>query len=138
MHVIRHDYRNAKIYFCAVVMQAGFQHNRANLDREYPPLMRAEGNEMLLEVTLHMRKRAPVKSLRHDEQSRDSRHRLSGGANLSSHVTAAKPRRSIFRTVALKEIPDRECHQRKSRRATLARTAEAAIPTRSPSDDSDS
>ncbi len=82
MHVIRHYDHDSEIEFCSVVMETAFENDRTYLLWKNPPLVSAECYKMLSAINLQMRKLPAVESLRHSESCGDSRHRLSGRAEL--------------------------------------------------------
>ena len=77
MNMIRHHDSNTEIEFLPIVMKTTVQDNSSSTLRKNPPMLRAESHKMLLVVALKMRKPSTIKSLRHKQECRDSRPRLS-------------------------------------------------------------
>ncbi len=76
--MIRHNKGDVEVESCFVLVQAAFQHNRAHMLGKNPPVLGAEGDEVLMVIDLEMRKLPAVKGLRHRcEECGDSRPRLS-------------------------------------------------------------
>jgi hypothetical protein len=65
MNVIGHHYRCAEVEFYFVIVQATFEDDPAGGLGKDPPMIRAEGDEVLAFVTLKMRELSPVKSCSH-------------------------------------------------------------------------
>ncbi|MFZ0860770.1 MAG: hypothetical protein WAN18_08830, partial [Candidatus Sulfotelmatobacter sp.] len=65
MNMVRHHDGNTQIVFRSVVVQTGFQHERAHLHRKKPPPISAESHKMLMVINLKMRKLPTVEGLRH-------------------------------------------------------------------------
>src|SRR5271170_2448280 len=72
MNMIRHHDGDAQVELDAVVMQTAFEHKRPHKFRQSPPAISTECNEMLLVITLKMRKLPPIKCVPHKESSAES------------------------------------------------------------------
>lgn len=77
MNMIGHHDRDPQVESFAVMMQTAFQHDGADKLRKDPPVIGAEGDEVLFVITLKMRKLSAIKSPRHKVVCGESRLRLS-------------------------------------------------------------
>jgi hypothetical protein len=134
MHVIGHNHGNPKIEFVSVIVQTAAERDGTHRFRKNPSTISAECNKVLPVINLKMRQLPPVKRLWH----KGSKFYV-GTAALGCPRSAAPrflilvPHLSVvegFRRDRTENVPTREFphYRQRTRRASLARTAEGGCP----------